>query len=193
MTFITDFADQAVILPLVLAIGVMLLAQGWRRGAAAWLLAVSATFAAMLALKLVFLACSASFGTADLHTPSGHVAAATVVAGGLTAVLLRRKSAVLPLALLAAVVVGISRLALGAHSLPEVMLGAIVGLAGALALVQMAGEPPPTLNVRRVALTAIVTMLVFHGLHFPAEVHIRSTAFRIARILAVCQSDDLRL
>ncbi len=57
----------------------------------------------------------------------------------------------------------------------------------------MAGEPPPTLNVRRVALTAIVTMLVFHGLHFPAEAHIRSTAFRIARILAVCQSDDLRL
>ena len=116
MTFITDFADQAVILPLVLAIGIALLAQGWRRGAAAWAVVVVATFAAMLALKLVFLACSASFGTGDIRTPSGHVAAATVVAGGLAALLLRRRAAVLALAALAAVVIGISRLALGLHS-----------------------------------------------------------------------------
>ena len=50
MTFLTDFADQAVILPLALAIGIALLMQGWRRGAAAWAAAVFATFAAMLAL-----------------------------------------------------------------------------------------------------------------------------------------------
>ena len=143
MTFITDFADQAVILPLVLAIGIALLAQGWRRGAAAWLLAVVATFATMLALKLVFLACSASFGINDIRTPSGHVAAATVVAGGLAALLLRPRRAALPLAGLAAIVIGISRLVLGLHSLPEVALGALVGLMGAWALLLLAGPPPP--------------------------------------------------
>src|SRR5580700_3091621 len=64
VTFITDFADQAVILPLVFAIGIALLVQGWRRGAAAWTLAVLATFATMLVLKLVFMACATSFDIA---------------------------------------------------------------------------------------------------------------------------------
>jgi membrane-associated phospholipid phosphatase len=193
VTFITDFADQAVILPLVLAIGIALLLQGWRRGAAAWALAVFATFAAMLALKLVFMACANSFGTADLHTPSGHVAAATVVTGGLAALLLRRHATVLPLAALAALVVGISRLALGAHSLPEVALGAAVGLAGAYVLQWIAGPPPANLNVRRIVVIAVATVVVFHGMHFPAEAHIRATAFRFAQSFAVCQSDGTRL
>jgi membrane-associated phospholipid phosphatase len=193
VTFITDLADQAVVLPLVLAIGIALLAQGWRRGAAAWAAAVVATFAVMLALKVVFLACSHSFGTIDIRTPSGHVAAAAVVTGGLAALLLRRRASVLPVAILAATVVGVSRLVLGAHSLPEVVLGAIVGLAGALVLPLLAGPPPTGLDVRRIAIIAAAIVVVFHGLHFPAEAHIRSTAYRLAHMLAICQSDDARL
>jgi membrane-associated phospholipid phosphatase len=193
VTFITDLADQAVVLPLVLAIGIALLAQGWRRGAAAWATAIVATFAAMLLLKLTFLACSQTFGTPDIRTPSGHVAAATVVTGGLAALLLRRRANVMPVAVLAAIVVGVSRLVLGVHSLAEVLLGAMVGLAGAFALPQMAGPPPPGLDVRRIAIVAAAIGLVFHGLHFPAEAHIRATAYRVAHMLAVCQSDDVRL
>jgi len=130
--FLTDFADQAVILPMVLATAVALTVQGWRRGAAAWLLVIGATFAALATLKLVFLACSASFGTDGIHTPSGHVAAATVVAGGLAALLLRRRSVALPLALAAAIVIGIGLavLAVWLHS-PSLALfiagGALIG------------------------------------------------------------------
>jgi membrane-associated phospholipid phosphatase len=193
VTFLTDFADQAVILPIVLAIGIALFAQGWRRGAAAWAVVVVATFAAMLALKLVFLACSASFGTGDIRTPSGHVAAATVVAGGLAALLLRRRAAVLALAALAAVAIGISRLALGLHSPAEVVIGGAVGLAGAWALLMLAGPPPERLDARRIAYIAVVIAVIFHGLHLPAEAHIRSTAWRFAHVLAVCQSDEVRL
>jgi membrane-associated phospholipid phosphatase len=192
VTFITDLADQAVILPLVLAIGIALLAQGWRRGAAAWAVTVVATFAAMLALKLAFLACSQSLGTPAIRTPSGHVAAATVVTGGLAALLLRRRVSVVPVAVLAAGVVGISRLVLGAHSLPEVGIGAAVGLAGAVTLPLLAG-PPPVLDVGRIAIIAIATVATFHGLHLPAEAHIRATAYRVAQMLSVCQSDDVRL
>jgi membrane-associated phospholipid phosphatase len=193
VTFITDLADQAVVLPLVLAIAIALLGQGWRRGAAAWTTAIVATFAGLLVLKLTFLACSHTFGTPDIRTPSGHVAAATVVTGGLAALLLRRRASVLPVALLAAMVVGVSRLVLGAHSLPEVVLGAVVGLAGASALPLLAGRPPPGFDVRKVALIVVGTVVVFHGLHFPAEAHIRATAHRFAQMLSVCQSDDVRL
>ena len=193
MTFLTDFADQAVILPIVLAVGVALLAQGWRRGAVAWALVVVVTFAAMLALKVLFIACSASLGTGNIRTPSGHVASAAVVAGGLAAVLWRRRSAVLGMAALAAIVIGLSRLALGVHSPAEVMIGAGVGLAGALALPLLAGPTPRGLDGRRVAVIAVAVVVIFHGMHLPAEAHIRSTAWRFANVFAVCQSSDVRL
>jgi membrane-associated phospholipid phosphatase len=147
----------------------------------------------MLLLKVIFIACPVSVGASDLRTPSGHVAAATIVAGGLAALLLRRRQPALLVAVLAAVVIGISRLALGAHSTPEVMVGAAVGLAGALVLISLAGAPPGDLDARRVAIVATVVALVFHGLHFPAEAHIRSTAWRLSQVLGVCQSDELRL
>jgi membrane-associated phospholipid phosphatase len=193
MRFVTDFADQAVVLPIVVAIGIALLAQGWRRGAAAWIGAAAGTFAMMLFLKLVLIACPVSLGADGLRTPSGHVAAATVVAGGLAALLLRRPRPALLAAIIAAVVIGVSRLALGAHSTPEVMVGAAVGLVGALTLIRLAGAPPENLDARRVAVVAAVVALVFHGLHFPAEAHIRSTALRLSHLLGVCQSDELRL
>jgi membrane-associated phospholipid phosphatase len=193
VTFLTDIADQAVILPLVLAVTLALFAQGWRRGAAAWAVAVCATFGVMLVLKVVFIACSASFGTSEIQTPSGHVAAAAVVAGGFAALLLRGRIAALTLATLAAVAIGVTRLALGAHTAAEVLIGAGVGLLGAWALLTLAGQTPPGLNARRMLLMAVVVIAVFHGQHLPAEAQIRSTAERIAHMLPVCQPAEARL
>ncbi len=186
MLFITNFADQAVILPLVLAVTVALAAQGWRRGAVVWLAVVGATFALVLLLKLVCLACAPVDGLAKLRSPSGHVAAATVVAGGLAALLTRRRFSVFPVAVLAAVVIGVSRLVLDMHSLPEVAVGAAVGLVGATALVSIAG-PPPTLKPGKLLALVVVVVAVFHGLHLPAEAAIRHAAFRAAYVLEVCQ------
>ncbi|MDR3536754.1 MAG: phosphatase PAP2 family protein [Acetobacteraceae bacterium] len=186
MTFLTDFADQAVILPLVLAVSIALLSQGWRRGAVVWLGVVGATFAVMLTLKMTFMACSPFFGPMDIRSPSGHVAAATVVAGGLAALLVRRPGSILPIAMLAAVVIGISRLVLGAHSLPEVALGALVGLAGAAALMRLAG-PPPKLKMVPLILAIVLVAAVFHGLHLPAEAAIRHGASRAADFFDVCR------
>jgi membrane-associated phospholipid phosphatase len=186
MRFLTDFGDQAVILPLVVAVGAALLLQGWRRGAIAWAVAVAATFFIMLVLKLVFLACSISIGT-DIRTPSGHVAATTLVTGGLAALLIRRHAIVLTLAAIAAFIIAITRLALGLHSLEEVVIGACVGLAGALALIKLAGPTPPELEAPRIGLMALAVAAVFHGVHLPAESHIRATALRAASFLGVCQ------
>ena len=189
MIFLTDFADQAVMLPLVLAVAIALAVQGWRRGAAVWLVVVFATFSLMLFLKLAFLACSPLFGPADLRSPSGHVAAATVVAGGLATLLTRRRISILPIAALAGLVIGVSRLVLGMHSLPEVALGALVGLAGAAALLALAGSPP-TLRPGRLVAVVLIVGALFHGLHLPAEAAIRHTAFRAARMLEVCQPES---
>jgi membrane-associated phospholipid phosphatase len=184
--YLTDFADQAVILPLVLATAIALAIQGWRRGAVVWLIVVAATFAAMLGLKLLFLACSPLFGPMDVHSPSGHVAAATVVAGGLAAMLSRRRASILPAAFIAAVVIGVSRLVLGMHSVPEVVLGALIGLTGAAALLRFAGVPPRLKTVPLLAVIVVIAAL-FHGLHLPAEAAIRHGAFRAAQYIPACR------
>lgn len=181
MRFVSDFADQAVILPLVIAIFLALAAQGWWRGAAAWIATIAATFGAMLVLKVGFIACAHGY---YIHSPSGHVAAATMVAGGLALLLLRRPPSVLPLAVLAAVVVGISRILLREHSFSEVMIGAMVGLVGATGLLWSAGPVPDKLNVKYVAVVAIIVVAVMHGLHLPAEAHISHLALRVRG--AVC-------
>jgi len=184
--YLTDFADQAVVLPLVFATAIALVLQGWRRGALVWLIVVALTFAATLALKLTFLSCSPLFGPMDVHSPSGHVAAATVVAGGLAAMLSRRRASVLPAAAVAAIVIGVSRLILGLHSLPEVIIGAVIGLTGAAALLYFAGAPPRLRTAELVAVIVVVAAL-FHGLHLPAEAAIRSTAFRVAQYIPACR------
>lgn len=187
MQYLTDFADQAVVLPVVVAIAVALVAQGWRRGAVAWVVVVVATFAVMLALKLVFLACWPVFWPMDVRSPSGHVAAASVVAGGMALLLLRRHLGILPVAALAGVVIGISRLILHVHSLPEVVLGAAAGLAGTAVLVRLAG-PVPRLQAKPLIAAALLTAFVFHGLHMPAEAEIRFAAHRAARLFDVCHA-----
>ena len=190
LRYITDFADQAVVLPVVLAVCVALLIQGWKRGALAWGATIIGTFTVMLMLKIVLIPC----GTGQLHTPSGHVAAATVLAGGLAAMLRRRGgSVVLPVSLLAAAIIGTSRLVLGAHTWLEVVLGALVGIAGASIMPKLAGLPPPGLNVWRLVMIAGLVAAIFHGLHMPAEAEIHGTAWRLARLLDVCRANQVRL
>jgi len=184
--YLTDFADQAVIIPLVLAVAITLALQGWRRGAVTWLVVVSITFLATLCFKLMFLACSPLFGPMDVHSPSGHVAAATVVSGGLAALPTRRQANMLPAALMAAIVIGVSRLVLGMHSLPEVIVGALLGLAGAAALMRFAGRPP-ALNLAPLLGVVVIVAALFHGMHLPAEAAIRHTAFRAAQYIPACR------
>jgi hypothetical protein len=184
--YLTDFADQAVIIPLVLAVAITLAIQGWRRGAVVWLFVVAGTFLATLAFKITFLACSPVFGPIDVHSPSGHVAAATVVSGGLAAMLTRRQASILPVAVLAALVIGVSRLVLGMHSLPEVIVGAVIGLAGAVALLHFGGRPP-RLSIMPLVTVVLVVAAVFHGMHLPAEAAIRHTAFRFAQYIPACR------
>jgi membrane-associated phospholipid phosphatase len=166
--FLTDFADQAVVLPVAAAVAIVLAAQGWRRGALAWIAVVAITLGVILVLKMSFLACAPVFSHWALRSPSGHTAAASVVAGGMVALVAGRLRAVLLVALLAAVVIGSSRLELGFHSPPEVLIGAITGVGGAALLSYLAGPPPARRPVSLLAVAFVVAMLL-HGMRLPAE------------------------
>ena len=183
MTFLTDFADQAVILPLATATAVVLALAGWRRGAIVWSLAVGGTLAAMMVLKLASAACGHLLPIGGLRSPSGHTAAAGAVYGGLLAICAERVTGhgrwTLPCALSVAVAIGLSRLVLGVHTVPEVVLGGTVGVAGALALIWQGGLPPVGLRLLPLAILALAVMAAFHGLHFPVEQALRHHASNI--------------
>ena len=146
MTFLTDFADQAVVLPLVAAIAIALLVQGNRRGAVLWLGTIAVVLGLVLVLKLIFLACGPAFDPSSsawaMRSPSGHTAAAAAVAGGLTALMTRRAFAPPVAALIAASVIGYTRVALQEHTIPEVILAGLLGLAGVIVMTRLVRSLP---------------------------------------------------
>jgi membrane-associated phospholipid phosphatase len=168
MSFLTDFADQAVVLPVALAVAVVLAAMGWRRGALVWLGVVGATFGVVLMLKFGFIACGPVFSPWDLRSPSGHTAAASVLAGGFVTLLAGSPPAALAVSVLAAAMFGFSRVELGYHSVPEVFLGAAIGVAGAVVLSRLAGRPPVMRPLRLLGVAVLVAWLL-HGGHLQAE------------------------
>jgi membrane-associated phospholipid phosphatase len=178
MRFLTDFADQAVVLPLIATVALCLAALGWRRGALAWLLAIGFSFAVVLLLKLAFATCGPAMGLPSLRSPSGHTAAAAVVAGGLAALLRHRRGVVLVTACLAAALIGVTRLALGYHTPPEVLLGGATGVAGALGFAALAGLAP-SLRLGWLFAAVVVVAVVLHGQHLDAEPRIRAMAFSL--------------
>jgi membrane-associated phospholipid phosphatase len=182
MQFLTDFADQAVVLPVSLIVAAILALLGWRRGAFAWLVAVIGTLGAMALLKVAFFACGdVVVPDADIHSPSGHTAAAAVAYGGLTALLGFSPPASFAISVVTALVFGFTRVVLGYHTLPEAMLGGLVGIAGAAALIWIAGRPPPRMRNGLLLGALLLGILLFHGAH----VHAETALGRLAVLLQV--------
>ena len=177
MRFITDFADQGVILPVMATAGLVMALCGWWRGAAVWTGTVSLVLAVMLLLKIAGLY-YAWLAHAPIISPSGHVAAACVVYGGLLLMLgqrwFARFPAFMPVPLLGmALAIGLTRLSLHAHTLFEVVTGGIVGCAGGILIGRQCGPVPQPLWVYLLPCVGCIAWL-FYGHHLAIEGTIRS-------------------
>ena len=198
LTFVTDFADQAVILPVVAVVFLILLAQRRWRVAGAWMLVVPGVLGTLLVLKVACFACGWLLPAFDLdqlalRSPSGHVASATVVSSGVFALQARRLRvgtipAVLSATLAVAVIIGVTRVLLGAHSTSEVVVAAFVGGAGAVAFARLSGQHLLEKSGLPVAAAAAFMVVIFHGSHLPAEAIIQNAATETLRQwIPVCQ------
>jgi membrane-associated phospholipid phosphatase len=181
--FVTDFGDQAVLLPLAFFVAVGFALAGWRSGAIGWTTAVGGTFALMLVLKLGFIPCGHLLPILGLRSPSGHTAGAAVVYGGLFGIWIEIMTGAMiwtvPVALSCALIIGGSRLVLGVHSDVEVLIGGAVGVSGAVVAVLLAGAPPHNLRLRKIAVAAIIVLVLFHGMRLPAEAEIQRVSSTI--------------
>jgi membrane-associated phospholipid phosphatase len=191
--FLTDFADQAVILPLLLAVGIALWWGGWRRGALAWGFGVGAALALLGALKLLASVCHGLPGISDVLSPSGHTASAAAAFGAAAALLQPRPTTVFAVAAAAAagVLIGWTRVALGSHVLNEVVVGLVVGVAGAALAVRMAGPPPAGARRRLAAVCLVAVLASAHGRHANAEEGIgRAGGWIAERVVALVPQGD---
>jgi membrane-associated phospholipid phosphatase len=173
--FVTDFADQAIVLPIVLVVGLAFAAAGWLEGARAWVLVVGTTFFAVLVAKLIVFATAGAlpFDTAGLHSPSGHTAAAAVVYGGLLALLAPKRWSGRFLAPVAAgvfaLVIGVTRVVLHYHTPTDVLVGGAAGIAGAVVLARLAGDRPAEMSCSLPLAAVAGVMILFHGSHLEVE------------------------
>jgi membrane-associated phospholipid phosphatase len=190
--FITDFADQFVVLPLAAVVALALLAGGWRRGAAVWTATVGGALGLMLVLKLVFAACGHLLLGPMLHSPSGHTASAAVVYGGLVTLLTRHtRSRILFAGLTAlgfAAAIGLSRLELRVHTILEVIAGGAVGVTATIIMARLAGPPPRGWHPAPVCLAGALVLAIFHGRQLPAEVEIDAFAALDIWPLSACHA-----
>ena len=187
-TFVTDFADQAVLIPAAVAVAVGFAAAGWYRGALAWSGVLACTWVSMLLLKLACLLFG-SLWMEGLHSPSGHTASAAAAAGGLFGLIVRRHGGdwrwTIPISAGFATVIGLSRLALYVHTGLDVLVAGVVGVISAMALVTLAGPPPPKMRLSPIMAALAIVILLLHGSQASAEIAIR-------RIAAAEFWDDLR-
>ena len=200
LMFVTDFADQAVILPVTAVVFLILLAQRRWRVAGAWMLAVPGVLGTLLVFKIACYACGWLLPAFDLdhfalRSPSGHVASAAVVGSGVVALQAGRlRVGALPVALVAALavaaVIGATRILLSAHSVTEVIVAATIGAVGAVAFARLSGRHLQEKSGLPIAAAAAIVLAIFHGSHLPAEAVIQSAAATTLRQwVPACQPD----
>jgi membrane-associated phospholipid phosphatase len=186
--YLTDFGDQAIVLPLAVGVAIIFVLSGWWRGALGWTTSVGTVLGLVLLFKLDFAACAALVSKARLGNPSGHTAGAAAVYGGLAGIAARSvwesKAWSLLVTILTALVVsavfGTSRLELSLHSTSEVVIGGAIGVSGAVCAVVLAGAPTAAVRMSRPLLLAGIVLVLLHGFHLPAEEAIAMAAVHLS-------------
>lgn len=194
LTYVTQLGDQGVILPFVVSVAFVLVAAGARREALYWCAAIFAALFGSLLAKIVFIPCGHLLSGLDIRSPSGHTAASVAAYGGfavLSAKFARDHSmrALLVGAASAGIVgIAISRFMLGMHSVPEVLLGGLIGLSAPAILYR--AEPPASEPKPRPApwllLLPIALAILLHGASLPVEDRIAAFAARFMSALGIC-------
>lgn len=180
---LTDFGESAVLISTTVAAAGCFWLTRQRQLALLWLLAVGGCAATMVVLKLAFLTCGNLVLDGTIHTPSGHSSmsalfygAAALTIGRFAPPAARHRPLLILAAFLFAVLIGISRVVVHAHSPQEVAMGLAVGfswLAGFAVLLRRVGPsadmPPAALMVLLVLLYGGLLTVTMTGEHLTVE------------------------
>ena len=180
MVAITMLGDGVVLLPVVVAMILVLLAQRAWRLALATATTISAAFLLVPALKLLLQKSrpiSIYEGASAYSFPSGHTTMTTVIFGVMALLAARSlalgtRVAIYALFALWAGLMGFSRIYLGAHWPSDVLAGFLIGLAlvAAFALwLDIAGDRPRRMRGLAAPLTALTALAIAAPIHLHAS------------------------
>jgi hypothetical protein len=128
---LTGFGDAALLLPLTATIFLWLLLSGAIHAAAWWTFSVVVCIGVTAVSKIFFWGCPP---ISDLHSPSGHMSLSTLVYGATALITAVEGGGWRPRIAIAGSIalilaIGVSRLLLDGHTVPEIGLGCIIGSA----------------------------------------------------------------
>ena len=199
MSHIGHLGHSAILFPASLVFFGCLLWFDRRSDAMAFGAALTVCLLATLVAKLAFHACGAQIPAFGIENPSGHTSfsavfygcVALIVAGGRP--LLQRTGIYAGTALFV-LLVGVSRVVVEAHTLPDVIAGTFIGMIAILVFQALRGPSRPFVIPYRMMALGIpasavlaLTILVF-ARHWTPEDLIETAGLRLDQFFGVCMS-----
>lgn len=198
MLLISNFGDVAVLLPASFCLIVILFGYGSRRNAVAYAAALAMCLIIVVLAKLLLAACSGAYSAIGVESPSGHAAFSAVFYGCLAVLLGGRRSigwrAIWYCGAAALIVaIGVSRVAIEAHTAQEVAIGLLIGSASILLFCALRGKQErialssrAVLQMSPLAVLYAACVLLLAG-HWTAEPYIDAIAARIGADMHLCR------
>ena len=194
--FVSDLGDSTLLLPLCLFLTFLLWRYQCRRAALYLMCAMACCLSAIVALKIMLLACGRTWGI-PLESPSAHACMAMFVYGSLgivsTAQSAPRWGQAATTIVVGSVVaaIGASRVILQTHSICEVVLGLLIGCVGmalfAIPYLRLHRRTRPRMAV--LALGSLAVIFVLHGISLPFEPIAERIAMQARSALFACWSN----
>jgi len=198
MHLITNLGDIAVLLPASLGLIAYLAWIGRRRDAAAYVAALAVCLTAALFAKLALAACGGDHAVFDVESPSGHAAVAATFYGCVASLLATGRATGWRLALYAGasalvLSIGASRVALEAHTVPEIVIGVLIGVmsialfnALRVATERLELSSQTVVRMSPFAVLYALCLLLLAG-HWTAEPFIDAIAARLGANMHLCR------
>lgn len=197
LTHITEFGNFLVLGAISITLCLYFIMIGLRREALAIFLGYVTPIAVIGVLKISFYTCNTDlFGVVS---PSGHAAISMGVLGMAALILVKISrgvwKAIVPLCLIAlAIIIGMSRVILGMHTLPDVILGFLIGTVIIVTISKIIltyqsnriSYSPKAFHFFIFVLLLICGVGISYGVHLPSEDLMRSVAEKLRLNLEPC-------
>nr|WP_057924040.1 phosphatase PAP2 family protein [Burkholderia ambifaria] len=183
---ITAFGGAGLTLPLAITIAVWLALGYSLQRAAAWLGVLAAAIGVVTLTKIAFLGWGIGIRSWDFTGFSGHAMLSTsVYPVAIFLALIRTRTPVriagIALGLAAGIAVGVSRVALDAHSPSESITGCIVGAIAALAFIAGSWHAVPhRWSVPAVVASLALVTVALHGITVPSHRWVTKVALELS-------------
>jgi membrane-associated phospholipid phosphatase len=181
---ITNLGDAALLIPASILLFCHLCRLGDRKGAISFVLALGACLAITVLAKLACVLLGIDCFSPSLHSPSGHSSFSAVFYGCCAAVVSSddrpwRQRLVWIAVTGLVLAIGLSRVLVGAHSLLEVAVGLVIGIACIRLFLRLAEKSRPAAGLVPIALGLAILAVGLRGSHLTIEPLLQILADRL--------------